>query len=130
MKNTEYERKYTFKPPRSCKVSDMIYPDRCMMKWQGYLLSDHNEAMEEEKGYEDMVISVSRKDPQEYERWNEILLYSLMEKAPVSFEYVDEEHNVKYFKGYVRRYTRDSLILKNDERDLCINKNLILNIQR
>lgn len=26
---------------------NMLYPDRCMMKWQGMLLSDHTEAMKE-----------------------------------------------------------------------------------
>lgn len=36
-----------FKEIRGYKKEDMLYPDRCMMKWQGMLLSDHTEALKE-----------------------------------------------------------------------------------
>ena len=32
---------------RGYKKSDMLYPDRCMLKWRGMLLSDHTELMKE-----------------------------------------------------------------------------------
>lgn len=34
---------------RGFKTEDMLYPDRCMLKWQGFLLSDHNEVMDLER---------------------------------------------------------------------------------
>lgn len=30
---------------RGYKKEDMLYPDRCMLKWQGMMLSDHSEAL-------------------------------------------------------------------------------------
>jgi hypothetical protein len=35
---------------RGYKKEDMLYPDRCMMKWQGMLLSDHKEALTRGRG--------------------------------------------------------------------------------
>ena len=39
-----------FKEIRGYKKEDMLYPDRCMMKWQGMMLSDHKEALTRPKG--------------------------------------------------------------------------------
>ncbi len=30
---------------RGYNKEDMLYPDRCMLKWQGMMLSDHSEAL-------------------------------------------------------------------------------------
>lgn len=129
MKNkVEFERKYTFKEPRDCKVSDMIYPDRGMMKWQGFILSDHNEAMDDEKGYDEIVINLRSVDAQEYEKWNFILMKSMKEKVLVNFEYISEEHKVKYFKGMLKRYNRDFLFITDGESFLKINKKMFINI--
>lgn len=45
---------------RGYKKEDMLYPDRCMLKWQGMMLSDHSEALfdtekDKEKGKEKAV---------------------------------------------------------------------------
>lgn len=45
MKKNEEE----VKEIRGYKKEDMLYPDRCMMKWQGMLLSDHTEAIKRKK---------------------------------------------------------------------------------
>lgn len=39
----------SWEKPRNCKTEDRLYPDRCMLKWQGFLLSDHNEVMDYER---------------------------------------------------------------------------------
>ncbi len=38
-----------WKKPRYVRPEDYIYPDRCMLKWQGMLLSDHNERMRSDR---------------------------------------------------------------------------------
>ena len=40
------------KPIRGYRKEEMLYPDRCMLKWRGMLLSDHSEMMadQEEEG--------------------------------------------------------------------------------
>lgn len=45
-----------WKKPRGFNLQDMLYPDRCMLKWQGFLLSDHNEVMDYERTVLDQVI--------------------------------------------------------------------------
>ena len=34
---------------RGYKKEEMLYPDRCMLKWQGMLLSDHTEKMKDDQ---------------------------------------------------------------------------------
>lgn len=51
----------------------MIYPDRCMLKWQGMLLSDHNERMRA-----DQIRETCEKEPRyhteaDYETWDQLI---------------------------------------------------------
>ncbi len=39
-----------FKEIRGYKKEEMLYPDRCMVKWQGMMLSDHSEAINDAEG--------------------------------------------------------------------------------
>ncbi len=53
------KKKNEIKEIRGYKKEDMLYPDRCMMKWQGMLLSDHTEALKKP-----LKESHSKKDPE------------------------------------------------------------------
>ena len=35
------------------QMVQLIYSDRCMVKWAGMLLSEHNEQMKDQEGYND-----------------------------------------------------------------------------
>lgn len=61
----------------------MIYPDRCMLKWQGMLLSDHNERMKL-----DQILEVCEKPARyhteaEYEAWDRMIRRSWQEAKPL-----------------------------------------------
>lgn len=63
----------SFPQPRSYKKNEMLYPDRCMLKYHGFLLSDHDEALREDRkeayGYE--------------EHWDELIKDSLIHSLPI-----------------------------------------------
>lgn len=127
--NLKYEKQYTFKKPRGYSLVDMVYKDRCMLKWQGFLLSDHNEAMEEEKVSMNLVTERIVKSQMEYDKWNILLMESLKNKTPLNFEYVDESCNIKYFKGVLYRYTKDCLYIRDKEKVITVNKKMFIDIQ-
>lgn len=47
---------------RGYRKEEMLYPDRCMLKWQGMLLSDHTELMKDQQ-QEDKKTNSSFQNP-------------------------------------------------------------------
>ena len=73
-----------WKKPRYVKPEDMIYPDRCMLKWQGMLLSDHNERMRSERIQETCLKEEKYHTEAEYEDWDGLILKSKQTKSPIT----------------------------------------------
>ncbi len=46
---------------RGYKKEDMLYPDRCMLKWQGMMLSDHSEALFDKAKEREKAVEKPRK---------------------------------------------------------------------
>ncbi len=70
-----------WKKPRGYNKNEMLYPDRCMMKWQGMILSDHNERIAEDKVSEGIEKEYINQSEQELEEWDALLRKSLYDKA-------------------------------------------------
>lgn len=62
-----------WKKPRSCRPEEMIYPDRCMLKWQGMLLSDHNERMKLDTRLEACETPTRYHTEADYETWDRLI---------------------------------------------------------
>lgn len=62
-----------WKKPRFCRIQDMIYPDRCMLKWQGMLLSDHNERIRSDETAEAVETDARHHTEAEYETWDRLI---------------------------------------------------------
>lgn len=95
-----------WKKPRGYNKDEMLYPDRCMMKWQGMILSDHNERIEEDKVSESLEKEKSYLSEQELEEWDILLRKSQFEKVTLRFRinHLGEEYfhiigNVEKIKG-------------------------------
>ena len=67
--------------PRSASVADMLYPDRGMIKWHGFILSDHNEVM----AFEQAVLEGALQAAEETnpEQWDEFISRSLHQAEPI-----------------------------------------------
>lgn len=73
--------KLDWEKPRTISVSDMLYPDRCMIKWHGFILSDHNEVMAFEQAVLEAAADNSgSNDP---EQWDRLLRKSLEENQAI-----------------------------------------------
>lgn len=73
-----------WKKPRNFKIEDMLYTDRCMLKWHGMLLSDHTERITSDKAAENLMLELI--DAYEYvdrSSWDELLKVSRVEKKPL-----------------------------------------------
>lgn len=117
-----------FHKPRGYKLEDMIYPDRCMLKWQGFILSDHNEVIEDEKGYDSIMHKVNKKDVQEYEKWDNLLHLSKNKQLEINISFINSYNKLIKTKGILIRYTKENLFFKNEVGIFKINKNLIEDI--
>lgn len=73
-----------WKKPRYVKPKDMIYPDRCMLKWQGMILSDHNERMRFEQIQEQCLKEEKYHTEAEYEVWDQLILKSKRTKSLIT----------------------------------------------
>ncbi|MFZ2258762.1 MAG: hypothetical protein WAV55_11645 [Clostridiaceae bacterium] len=73
-----------WKKPRYVKPQEMIYPDRCMLKWQGMLLSDHNERMRSERIQEASLKEAKYHTEAEYEDWDQLIAKSKATKTPIT----------------------------------------------
>ncbi len=65
-----------WKKPRAVRPEDFIYPDRCMLKWQGMLLSDHNERMRFDQIQEAAEKEERYHTEAELEDWDDLIMQS------------------------------------------------------
>ncbi|MEH6943121.1 YolD-like family protein [Bacillus sp. JJ722] len=82
----------------------MAYQDRGMMKWQGFVLSEHNEDMSYHNRKKTVPIFL---DEQSLELFNEMLLLSHKNQSTIKIEYAythDPYESVKHAIGYVWKY--------------------------
>ncbi|PKK39273.1 hypothetical protein ABB02_01505 [Clostridiaceae bacterium JG1575] len=103
----------TWKKPRSVPLKDQLYADRCMLKWQGMLLSDHNERIDYEKDWERQRRKAEEGARRwDLDRWDELILDSLQEKTILCFVLEAEEGAIVC--GSVLRLEGQALWLKTD----------------
>lgn len=73
--------KIDWEKPRRVSVSDMLYPDRGMIKWHGFILSDHNEVMAFEQAVLEAAAEASGShDP---DQWDGLLRQSLDDRRAI-----------------------------------------------
>ncbi|MEH6942941.1 YolD-like family protein [Bacillus sp. JJ722] len=82
----------------------MAYRDRGMMKWQGFVLTEHNEDMNYHNRKKTAPIFL---DEQSLELFNEMLLLSHQNQTSIRIEYANHLNPyeiVKHSTGYVWKY--------------------------
>lgn len=94
--------------PRSLSVADMLYPDRGMIKWHGFILSDHNEVM----AFEQAVLegALGRADETNPEQWDELVAQSLRRDKPIVVSLRTDDGIVRY-SGVVEQIISRGFIL-------------------
>ena len=100
-----------WKKPRSCLPQDMIYPDRCMMKWQGMLLSDHNERMRQDEILDLCETMVRYHSEAEYEAWDRLIQKSKYESLPITFEIIRDNEPRLQVSGIIESFKKNTLTL-------------------
>ena len=113
--------KIRFDKPRSIPVSVMLYPDRGMLKWQGFILSDHNEVMDLERAVRAAAIEDL---PQEPDVWNRLLRRSLETGIRLHLR-VEAEEGLTERIGYVRAIHPRDFTLTGEERHWRIDFNVV-----
>lgn len=97
--------------PRDYKAHDMVYHDRCMLKWQGFILSDHSEIMTEEEQTEPLLREVIKFDEQELEERDYILSQVLNTGITIRITLDIPGSTIKYVSGHVQDIRFDKLVL-------------------
>ncbi len=111
-----------WKKPRSCKPQDMIYPDRCMLKWQGMLLSDHNERMRLEQVLEIYETKAIYHTEAEYEMWDRLILRSKREGMPITLRIRPLNEPPVSVTGVVQSIKPTKLALLTEQGSLNISR--------
>lgn len=113
--------KIRFEKPRSIPVSEMLYPDRGMLKWQGFILSDHNEVMDFERAVRAAAIEDPAQDP---EVWNRLLQRSQETGTRLHLR-VEAEEGLTERIGYVRAIHSRDFTFAGEERHWRIDFNVV-----
>lgn len=104
----------SFRPPRSYKKNEMLYPDRCMLKYHGFLLSDHDEAMREDReesfGYRD--------------HWDQWIKESLRYDRPLRIRTEDD-----CFVARILSVQQDSFLIKENASLHQIRREAIVHLE-
>lgn len=104
----------SFPQPRSYKKNEMLYPDRCMLKYHGFLLSDHDEALRDDRGeaygYE--------------EEWDRLIKESLQYSLPLIITTSDDS-----FVGPILSIKDESFLLKVEGDFHVIRRESVLSIE-
>lgn len=111
-----------WKEPRSCRYEDMLYEDRRMLKWQGMLLSDHNERM-----YDDVLAERTERDPiyideEENERWDHLISESLFSGKYLKIVSARPGEEEKTRFGIIKKVKKNMMILSDNGYDSIIEK--------
>ncbi|NLB22579.1 MAG: hypothetical protein GX833_04875 [Clostridium sp.] len=114
-----------WKKPRSCQPQDMIYPDRCMLKWQGMLLSDHNERMRQDEILELCETTVRYHSEAEYEVWDRLIQKSKQESLPITLEILRPNEPKLQVTGIIESFKKSTLTLLTPEGPMVISRHQV-----
>lgn len=117
--------KIHFEKPRSIPVADWLYPDRGMIKWQGFILSDHNEVMDFERAVRAAAVEEPPVDP---EAWNRLLWRSLQTGCKLHLR-VEAEDGIVERIGSVRAIHPMDFVLALDDMQWLIDYSVVKTIQ-
>ena len=108
--------------PRHIPVTEMLYPDRGMIKWHGFLLSDHNEVM----AFEQAVLEAAIQDVGTSDRndWDQILTRSCQQKQEIRLRYHTEDGLIER-TGVVKRITPTFFVLSDGDEEWSIDYLLV-----
>lgn len=118
-----------WKKPRYVRPEDMIYPDRCMLKWQGMLLSDHNERIRFDQIQETCLKEEKYHTEAEYEDWDQLIARSRAMKSPITL--VVSRPNEPQFSitGIVHSSKGSRLSLWTDNGEIVIERHEVDDIR-
>ncbi len=118
-----------WKKPRSVRPEDMIYPDRCMLKWQGMLLSDHNERMRFEKLQEKSLKEEKHHTEAEYEDWDQLIAKSKQTRKPITITVSRPNEPQFEVTGIVLSSRGAKLTLETGNGEIMIERHEVDNIR-
>lgn len=103
------------KPIRGYNKWEMLYPDRCMMKWQGMLLSDHTEHI---RTYKEGVLPnfhlLEDLDEQITEGVDVALGYALKYGLSIKIVYKESKGREASCEGVLKETREQMLFLETD----------------
>ncbi len=73
-----------WKKPRYIRPEEQIYPDRCMLKWQGMLLSDHNERIRFDLIQEKTIPEEKYHTEAELDDWDALIMQSRQSRREIT----------------------------------------------
>lgn len=116
----------TMKPIRGYNRFEMLYPDRCMMKWKGMLLADHTEHIH---GYafekKETLQSVEGLDAQMRDQMDQLIAFSLACQIKLKFLLKDEEIPIE---GVVVDLLDDALLVKANDMTIKMKRSEVVDI--
>lgn len=102
-----------WKKPRSCAPEDQLYPDRGMLKWQGMLLSDHNERIRLDAIAKALYTPEGdQATEEERDHWDRMIRLALQEKRKIHLLVAPVEGKPGWVSGYLKRLVQSCLYLE------------------
>lgn len=87
-----------------------------MLKWQGMLLSDHNERISLDNYYEENYLNiVDEYEYKDWESWEIILKSSREEGIKIEVTYFEEVIKIKKIIGIVRELGKLTMVIKDED---------------
>lgn len=109
--------KIKWEKPRAVSVADMLYPDRGMIKWHGFILSDHNEVLAFEQAVLEAAKDETHSSPED---WDKLLKRAIEERVEVRLSLWGEDGTVPY-RGFVECVLPQGFLLLTSDERLMIN---------
>ncbi|KAF5054419.1 hypothetical protein [Proteiniclasticum sp. QWL-01] len=114
-----------WKKPRTCRPQDRIYPDRCMLKWQGMLLSDHNERIRLDQLQEACEKPARYHTEAEREDWDVLIARSKTEGLPLTLIISRPNEPEMTRQGIVQLIRPTRLVLMTEQGPLTVARHEI-----
>lgn len=111
-----------WKKPRSVKQEDYIYPDRCMLKWQGMLLSDHSECMRFEQIQEETEKEERYHTEAELEDWDDLIMASKIQAREITILVSRPNEPEFRLTGRVRSLRGDKLHIMTEDGECVLSR--------
>lgn len=118
-----------WKKPRFCRVQDMIYPDRCMLKWQGMLLSDHNERIHIDAQAEFAEREDRFHTEAQYEDWDSLIEESRRSHLPLTLLVARPGEREFMVRGVIRSIRKNRLCVLTDQGEIFLERHEIGGIE-